>query len=533
MPKYLKITHHGDVWLYDLDEVENSITGLNQRALTRNIFKEAKREVIDIKEGLEENKNHLEDCRTGLLRLRDRVDAIFTSPPYCAGKAYEDGKSKEYSYDDSQPYEDYLIQMKEWMSSAYVALKDGGVFGLNISNIMAEGQKRPTGIDLLNIAVDVGFTFQEQIMWVKPLGAGKQRTGSYILSYQKYQDRLKAIKKFKDLPEPAQKLSEYKDLKKALLAKLRELKKDGNEDTDEYRNLDNDRLELNNNIRVLELLSENKKQKEIKQTLKDEASQVYRPNPITEYIWILTKGDDITNHTCIDLKQVKDQLYNVWYDKTTLDIKEKLKKSMTGSDLDKKIIKDNIASVSLNYVNKVLEGYSETISDLAEKALLKVRPKLKKESDLTPTKINRALKQIYEDNVTQLKTKMASQVSRSLISAIKKGEEETKEALAESFAVFWRQFTDNWDIAPTNTKVRNHPAPFSVDLPMRFIELYLPEDGLIVDPFVGSGSSAQAAVRLNNKYNRKYRWLGFDISQEYIDLANKFIQGENNGNNGC
>ena len=43
-------------------------------------------------------------------------------------------------------------------------------------------------------------------------------------------------------------------------------------------------------------------------------------------------------------------------------------------------------------------------------------------------------------------------------------------------------------------------------------------DGIVLDPFMGSGTTAIAARQLGRKY------IGFEISQEYVDLANKRLQ---------
>jgi site-specific DNA-methyltransferase (adenine-specific)/site-specific DNA-methyltransferase (cytosine-N4-specific) len=48
-------------------------------------------------------------------------------------------------------------------------------------------------------------------------------------------------------------------------------------------------------------------------------------------------------------------------------------------------------------------------------------------------------------------------------------------------------------------KNQGHPAVFPVDLPLFFIKLLCPEDGLIVDPFGGSGTTGLAALSLGRK----------------------------------
>jgi DNA modification methylase len=66
---------------------------------------------------------------------------------------------------------------------------------------------------------------------------------------------------------------------------------------------------------------------------------------------------------------------------------------------------------------------------------------------------------------------------------------------------------------------RRHPAPFPDKIPYDIIQCFCPEGGLVVDPFMGSGSTAVAAIKLNRKF------MGFDISEEYIDqIANERIK---------
>ena len=62
-----------------------------------------------------------------------------------------------------------------------------------------------------------------------------------------------------------------------------------------------------------------------------------------------------------------------------------------------------------------------------------------------------------------------------------------------------------------------HPAPFPEELPHRLINLYSFKNDIVLDPFMGSGTTAVAA--LNN--NRKF--VGYDISEEYIEIAQNRI----------
>ena len=79
---------------------------------------------------------------------------------------------------------------------------------------------------------------------------------------------------------------------------------------------------------------------------------------------------------------------------------------------------------------------------------------------------------------------------------------------------------DVWDI-PTESATRiGHPAPFPVELPRRLIELYTYRGDLILDPFMGSGSTAVAAVRTERHY------IGFDTDESYVALAEERIAAE-------
>ncbi len=79
---------------------------------------------------------------------------------------------------------------------------------------------------------------------------------------------------------------------------------------------------------------------------------------------------------------------------------------------------------------------------------------------------------------------------------------------------------DVWDI-PTESATRvGHPAPFPVELPRRLIELYTYRGDLVLDPFMGSGSTALASIRTERHY------VGFDTDEAYVALAERRISEE-------
>ena len=79
-----------------------------------------------------------------------------------------------------------------------------------------------------------------------------------------------------------------------------------------------------------------------------------------------------------------------------------------------------------------------------------------------------------------------------------------------------------WNINPARAKKIGHPAPFPVELPQKFINLYSYKDDLILDPFIGSGTTAIAAKNLNRNF------VGYEIEQEYINIAINRLETEVN-----
>lgn len=72
----------------------------------------------------------------------------------------------------------------------------------------------------------------------------------------------------------------------------------------------------------------------------------------------------------------------------------------------------------------------------------------------------------------------------------------------------------------TETSNRRHSAAFPVELPAWFIRLFTQPGDVVLDPFVGSGTTALAAQRLGRRY------VGIDISEEFIALARERLAGE-------
>ena len=79
---------------------------------------------------------------------------------------------------------------------------------------------------------------------------------------------------------------------------------------------------------------------------------------------------------------------------------------------------------------------------------------------------------------------------------------------------------DVWDIPPESARRVSHPAPFPVELPERLIRLYTYTGDLVLDPFMGSGSTLVAAARLGR------RIVGYDLDPTYVDIARLRVRDE-------
>lgn len=76
-----------------------------------------------------------------------------------------------------------------------------------------------------------------------------------------------------------------------------------------------------------------------------------------------------------------------------------------------------------------------------------------------------------------------------------------------------------WVQSPDQTQSHNHPATFPYQLAYDHIRSWSRENMLVLDPFCGSGTTGEAAYDLNR------RFIGIEISEEYIKIAEKRILG--------
>ena len=81
------------------------------------------------------------------------------------------------------------------------------------------------------------------------------------------------------------------------------------------------------------------------------------------------------------------------------------------------------------------------------------------------------------------------------------------------------EFTKSvWAFSAERASKVGHPAPFPVELPYRLIQLYTFEEDVVLDPFVGSGTTCIAASKTSRKY------VAYDIDKRYCELSERRIK---------
>jgi site-specific DNA-methyltransferase (adenine-specific) len=85
---------------------------------------------------------------------------------------------------------------------------------------------------------------------------------------------------------------------------------------------------------------------------------------------------------------------------------------------------------------------------------------------------------------------------------------------------FMEATVDVWEIPPERAGRVGHPAPFPVALPERLIHMNTYVGDVVLDPFIGSGSTAVAAVRTGRHY------IGYDTDPGYVEAARRRLAGE-------
>jgi DNA modification methylase len=119
-------------------------------------------------------------CIKGLTDLKNenkKIHLTITSPPYYNVKDY-------VTYTD---YKEYLGTLKKVFTLIYEITEDGRMCCVNLSNILTQRENRnsessriPLAFHFVPLMEDIGWKFIEDIIWIKPEGAAKNRNGGFF-----------------------------------------------------------------------------------------------------------------------------------------------------------------------------------------------------------------------------------------------------------------------------------------------------------------------------------------------------------------
>lgn len=84
----------------------------------------------------------------------------------------------------------------------------------------------------------------------------------------------------------------------------------------------------------------------------------------------------------------------------------------------------------------------------------------------------------------------------------------------------WQDWAINsiWEMQPARAKSEEHPAPFPEEMPKRLIKLYSFYGDTVLDPFLGTGTTAKVALELGRKA------IGYELNLDYKRLINKKLK---------
>jgi site-specific DNA-methyltransferase (adenine-specific) len=104
----------------------------------------------------------------------------------------------------------------------------------------------------------------------------------------------------------------------------------------------------------------------------------------------------------------------------------------------------------------------------------------------------------------------------------KKEKEIIKDSITKEQFIEWTKSI--WTMNAERAKKIGHPAPFPEELPFRLIQLFSFETDIILDPFMGSGTTAVSALK-SNRY-----FIGYETNADYIKIANQRIENVKQNN---
>ncbi|MBA3976797.1 MAG: site-specific DNA-methyltransferase [Nitrosopumilus sp.] len=104
---------------------------------------------------------------------------------------------------------------------------------------------------------------------------------------------------------------------------------------------------------------------------------------------------------------------------------------------------------------------------------------------------------------------------------VKSGRTQRRDILPATHEEWTKEIANSvWHLAPVPPGFIDHPCPFPEEIPYRLMKLYSYDGDIVLDPFNGSGQTTKVAYKLDRHF------LGIDIKQEYVDLAQNRLSNE-------
>jgi len=179
--------------------------------------------------------------------------------------------------------------------------------------------------------------------------------------------------------------------------------------------------------------------------------------------------------------------------------------------------KDNLSSEEYVNLMKQLKGTPSAIIHYPEEMMKYVVPALGVPDEVLawcyPSNINRRFRliNIYGKNpdFTRVLQPYKNPTDRRVRQLIANGSKGTP---------LYDWFTDINIVKNVSQEKSEHPCPVPVDLMKRIIILLTNKGDIVVDPFMGSGTTAIACKMLNRNY------IGIELSKKYVELSEKRIK---------
>ncbi|MDE0118899.1 MAG: site-specific DNA-methyltransferase [Bdellovibrionales bacterium] len=99
--------------------------------------------------------------------------------------------------------------------------------------------------------------------------------------------------------------------------------------------------------------------------------------------------------------------------------------------------------------------------------------------------------------------------------AYKREKQEKKTTIQKEQFIEWTKSI--WNMNTESARKIGHPAPFPEELPFRLMQLYSFENDIVLDPFMGSGTTAVVGLKNGRKF------VGYEINEDYVKIASERI----------